>query len=176
MKVDSGLRGQPSLLVRAARCLFGLHGEEGGSLVEFAVVAPLLVTLLTATTSFSLGFYNYQNLAGATAIAVQAVAATKGAVTDPCNLAMTTLQGALPGWTAANFSYSMSIPDATGTPSPYTGSGSSFTCKAAGSGGADAEYQGTPVVLTVSYKYSWLSVLHSSPSSPLAATQAAMAD
>jgi len=177
MKVDSGKWRRTSLYIAAAKRLSHLQGEEGASLVEFAVVVPVLMFLLLGAATFSLGFYNLQMLQSATETAVQAVAATAGSVPDPCNMAMNTIQAALPGWTTANLSYSISITDSANAATIYTGTGNTFTCTAAGSsGGSTEEFPNTPVVLTVKYKYTWLPYPGSGNWAPLSTTEAAMAD
>jgi hypothetical protein len=122
-----------------------------------------------------LGLYNLQQLGNATANAVQVVAGESGLITDPCAQAVTSVTAALPGWTAAKLTYTMVITYPSGTTTttatygPTTGSG--FSCTA----GAALTSQNYPVVLTVSYAYSWMPILRFSPSSPLTSTQGAIA-
>ena len=174
MKIGFDLRRHTKLLTRAARRAMRLRGEESGTeLVEFAFVLPGLMIVLTGTISFALALYNLQQLGNGTSAAVQAVADEAGLITDPCAQAVTSLTAALPKWTAAKFTYTMVITDssnATHTYGPTTGS--SFSCTA----GAVEEAQNYPVVLTVSYAYTWLPILRFSPSSPLKATEGTTAD
>jgi len=185
MKVEPNLQRPAGLLAEAVR-LLRLRGQEGGSLVEFAVALPLLMVVLTGAASFTLAFYSLQQLGNATASAVELIAAQQGVTTDPCNLAMTTVQSTLPGWTAANLSYTLTITDSANNaiayPSSSYGGSTAYSCTAAGSSGADAEYPDTPVVLQVNYNYTWIPVFHFgsflkfAPSSALTVTETAMAD
>lgn len=151
-----------------------LGGEEGSAeLVEFAFVLPGLMIVLTGTISFALALYNMQQLNNATGNAVQVVADEAGLITDPCAQAVTSVTAALPNWTASKFTYTMVITDSSnGTHTYGPTTGSSFSCTA----GATEEAQNYPIVLTVSYAYTWLPILKFSPSSPLTSTEGTTAD
>jgi len=173
MKLDSRPRKDAGVLARLAHRVMHFRDEEGGALLEFAVVLPMLMTVLTGAASFSLAFYNLQQLGNAVSGAVQVIAADQGLTTDPCALAVTNVTASLPRWTAGSLTYTEVITDSTGATHTYGPTkGSSFTCTA----GAALESPNEPVTLTVSYAYSWLPILAFSPSSPLTSTQAAMAD
>lgn len=175
MKLDCRLQRHTRLFVRLRLRARRFRGESGSTLMEFAFVIPMLMTVLTGAASFSLAFYNLQQLGNATATAVQAVAAEQGLASDddPCAYAATTITGALPSWTASKFTYTEVITDNTGTSHKYgPTTGNTFSCSA----GSAFLFQNYPVVLTVSYSYSWLPILAFSPKSPLTAVQAAMAD
>src|SRR5208283_4344108 len=112
-----------------------LRGEDGGALVEMAVILPLLMMLVMAAAALTLGFYNLQELTRATESAAQVIAAQQGVATDPCATAQTFVQAALPGWTASSLSYSLTVTDSGGTAHPYPSSGmtsgsGSFSCLA----------------------------------------------
>jgi Flp pilus assembly protein TadG len=173
MKIKFNPRTPSRWLAGVVRQALGLRSEEGGALLEFAVTLPLLMTVLTGAASFSMAFYSLQQLGNAVSSASQLIAAEQGLLSDPCATTVTTVTGALPGWTASKLTYTMVITDSTGATHTYgPTAGSSFSCTA----GASLESPNEPVVLTVSYAYSWLPVLAFSPSSPLSSTQAAMAD
>jgi Flp pilus assembly protein TadG len=186
MKADLSLRRQAGLPGKARR--LSLRGEEGGSLVEFAILMPVMFVLLGIAASFTLGLYNLQQLGCATTTAVELVGAQQGSTTDPCELAMNTVQGTLPGWTAANLSYTLTVTGENGTvtsyPSSSNGGSTAYSCTAAGAGGGSSteEAPNTPVVLKVSYTYSWLPLpnFHPfgslTPTTPLTVTQTTMAD
>lgn len=175
MKLECGLSKSVMVLARMARRALGIRGEEGGALLEFAVVLPMLISILTGAASFSLAFYSLQQLQNATSGAVQAIAAEQGEIpnNDPCALAVTDVVATLPGWTTGNLTYTLTVTDSTGTGHTYgPTTGSSFTC----AGDGTYEQPNEPVSLTVSYKYAWLPVLAFSPSSPLTSTEGWMAD
>ena len=145
--------------------------EEGSALVEFAVVLPLLITLLSGSASFSLALYSFQQLGNTTATATQLVAAEQGLITDPCAAAVTSVTSTLPNWAASKMTYTLALTDANGaahTFGPTTGN--SFSCT---SGAADMAAN-EPITLTVSYQYTWFPILDFSPSSNLTVTQSAL--
>jgi Flp pilus assembly protein TadG len=153
-----------------AKCV---KGEEGTSLVELAISVPIMMTLITGAASFSLAFYNLQQLGSATANAAQVLAAEQGLVTDPCANVVTSVTTSLPNWTASKITYTLSITDSSGTATTFgPTAGSSFSCT---SGAADMA-QNEPVTVTVSYSYSWLPILKFTPSSALTSSNTAMAN
>jgi Flp pilus assembly protein TadG len=173
MKLDMGLRRQVRFVSRAVKRAMGLRSEEGGALLEFAVTLPLLMTVLTGAASFSLAFYNLQQLQNAVSNAAQLVAAEQGLITDPCATAVTSVTGALPGWTASKLTYTLVITDSSGSNHTYgPTAGSSFSCTA----GAALEAPNEAVALTVSYAYTWMPILAFSPSSPITGFQSELAD
>ena len=112
------------------RWMARLQDDRGSALVEFAVVLPLMISILTGTASFSMFLYNYQQLGYTVSNAAQLVASQQGLLAngDPCATAVTSVTGALPHWTAANFTYTVSITDSAGTAHTYgPTAGSSFS-------------------------------------------------
>jgi Flp pilus assembly protein TadG len=166
-----------------------MHGEEGGALLEMAMTLPLLMLVLTGAASFALAFYNLQQLGNATSSAVQMFAGQPGAIIDPCDTVMTSVQASLPGWNMSNLSYTLTITNASGVATAYStssgssGSSTSFTCEPAGAGGSvsTAQAPNEPVTLTVSYSNPWLPIFTWLPSwsfsapKAISSTQAAMA-
>jgi Flp pilus assembly protein TadG len=147
MTIENGLRKIGNL--------FGQRGEEGSALVEFALTLPMLFGLIYLAASLTLGMYNLQQLGNATSATAMAVGSDAGLfpANDPCAYAETTITKSLPTWTAANFTYKLTITDASDASHPYTGSGTSFSCPTAPSMGPNY-----PVTLTVTYAYSWLGI------------------
>lgn len=151
----------------------GWQDERGSALLEFALVTPMLMAILTGAASFSMGLYSYQQLGYATANAAQLVGAEQGLTTDPCAAAVTSVTGSLTGWKAANLTYTVTITDATGAAHTYGPTkGSSFSCAA----GATLMAQNQPLTITVSYQYTWLPVLNFSPSSNLVSSQTVLTE
>lgn len=150
-------------------------GQEGGSLVEFAVVLPLMMTVIMGAASFSMGLYSIQQLANATATAAQQLGAETGTITDPCATTATTVISALPNWTTSKLSFTLKITNTSGTVNTYAsgstyGTGTAFSC----TGGASQMAPNEPVVVQVTYAYTWFPILDFSPSSSLTATEAAL--
>lgn len=182
MKIRGSKAWRALLPIRRLKRSADSESEEGTSLVELAITLPIMLTLLTGAASFSLGFYYLQELGNATTSGVQLVAADQGLVTDPCETAAAAVEGGLPNWTTTKLTFTLAWTDSTGgthTKGPIVESSSTaFTCVTAGDGSTDtatAIGPNTPVVLTVSYSYTWLPVLKFTPSSALSSTQASLA-
>ncbi|MGA3033016.1 MAG: TadE/TadG family type IV pilus assembly protein [Terracidiphilus sp.] len=197
MKVNSNFLKRA--LAGAAKRLGSLRGEEGTELVEFAFIAPWFMALLMGTVSFGMAFYSMQQLSNATALAVQAATYAEsgkctatgpgcsasevsgGDLVDLCAAAQATVQSKLANWNAGNFKYSMTITNpVSGTSNTYSdGYGGTFSCNTGSSSTTDAQDvsgQVEAVQLTVTYKYQWVPMLLISPSTPLSATQSAIAE
>jgi Flp pilus assembly protein TadG len=182
MKIRGSKAWRALLPIRRLRRGADPESEEGTSLVELAITLPIMLTLLTGAASFSLGFYYLQELGNATTSGVQLAAADQGLVTDPCETAAAAVEGGLPNWTTTKLTFTMSWTDSSGgthSKGPTLESSStSFSCVTAGNGSTDtatAIGPNTPVILTVSYSYTWLPVLRFTPSSALSSTQASLA-
>ena len=177
MKIRNGLRRMGNLVARRVKRGFGRRGEEGAALLEFAITLPMLMMVLTGTASFSLALYFLQQIGNATSSAALTVAGAAGVglnnVDDPCAWAVSSVTAALPNLTASKLTYTLKVTDSGGTAHTYGPTkGSSFSCTA----GYSLEAPNEPVVLTVSYAYTWLPVLNFSPASSLTSTEAAVAE
>ena len=182
MKLRGSKAWRALLSVRRLRHSDDPESEEGTALVELAISLPIILTLLTGAASFSLAFYFLQQLGNATTSGVQLAAADQGLVTDPCETAAAAVEAALPNWTTTKLTFTMSWTDSTGgshSEGPVAeASSTTFSCASAGDGSTDtstAMGPNTPVVLTVSYNYSWLPIFKFTPSSALTSTEAALA-
>ena len=171
MKLKLSRRWRTSPLAGAAKRARRLNSDEGSTLVEFAMTLPILVAVLTAVLSFSMFLFSMQQLSNATATAVQQVAANYGIASDPCAVAATSVTGSLPNWDPTKFTYTMWITNSSNQQGPTTGS-ASFSC----TGGASEENTGSPIILKVSYSYTWFPILNFSPKTPLQVVQSAVAD
>lgn len=137
MNIGRGLRKRAMLLCGLAKRALRFGGEDGGALVEFAVTLPLFMTVLTGTASFSLAFYNLQQIGNATSGSAQRLAAVARTIADPCNEVVNQVTASLPGLDPTKITYTVVITNAAGTSTTYgPTTGSSFSCTAAGSGGA----------------------------------------
>lgn len=130
--------------------------EEGGALVEFVLVAPLMLTLMTGMFSVVMALMNYQELGSATNAAGQVLITARGNLTDPCATVASTVTGALPTWAATKFTYTVTITNASGTVNTYgpttPTSGSPFTCTPGAAELASSE----PATVSVTYQYTWI--------------------
>jgi Flp pilus assembly protein TadG len=179
MNIGPGLRKRAMLLGRMTKRVLRFGGEDGGALVEFAVTLPLFMTVLTGTASFSMAFFNLQQIGNAASSSAQRLGAVARTVSDPCNEVVTQVTASLPGFDPTKITYTAVITNAAGTATTYgPTTGSTFSCTAAGSGGSASTEAGSgePDTVTLSYQYSWLPVLAFSPSSALASSETVMAD
>ena len=188
MKIGCRLRRIAMLLISRQKVCRRFKGEEGQSLVEIALTLPFMLLILTGAVSFSLAFYNLQQLENAVTAAGQGLGATAGVAPDPCAQVVSQVQAALPGWTASNLTFTVTITNSSGTATPYTwtgnGAAEESTCDSAAGSGAPASTEaaaGEPQTVTVSYAYSWFTIFNwapfgsSTPTSSLSATETVMA-
>lgn len=182
MNIRKGISRQALRLAQRLRRANCGKNEEGTSLVELAIALPIMLMLLTGAASFALALYSLQQLGSAATSSVQLVAEDQGLVTDPCETAAAAVEAALPNWTTTKLHFTLSWTDAAGGaqsvgPIKETSS-TAFTCASAGDGSTDtatAIAPSTPVILTVSYDYTWMSIYKFNGSSALTSTQAALA-
>jgi Flp pilus assembly protein TadG len=128
-------------------------GSEGAALVEFAVVVPLMLTVITGMFSVVIALVNYQQLGYATSNAAEQLVTARGMLTDPCATVESTVVATMPSFTASKFTYTVKITNSSGTATTFgPTTGSSFSCTA---GAADLA-QLEPATVTVSYQYTWI--------------------
>ncbi|MFP5228381.1 MAG: TadE/TadG family type IV pilus assembly protein [Acidobacteriota bacterium] len=124
----------------AARIEAGCGGEEGSTLVEMAMVMPILLVVLTGVFSFGVALNQYLVLTnavnnGARAFAMSSSSQNGGKSIapnyDPCTYAATTIQSSASNLTASSLNYTITYttyggtPGGTGTTTTFTGTGSS---------------------------------------------------
>jgi len=176
------------LTLRQKLCTFWGTKEDGSQLVEMAMVAPILLVILTGMASFGMALYTQQELGLAAANAVQAVGTGADYLTNPCSTAEASLVAGVPGnWTVANINFTLTITMVTSgktTTQVETWKGTSYPSDCATTGLTDltstpAQFQ--PLILTVSYPYTWFPIMGWAnwgstfkPSGNLTTTQAAM--
>jgi len=81
---------------RAAITGSAIEGEDGGAMVELALVLPVLLLVVTAIFSFGITINNYLELTDATAIGSRLLAISRGQSTDPCAAATAAIYSAAP--------------------------------------------------------------------------------
>jgi Flp pilus assembly protein TadG len=81
--------------------------ERGQSTVEFAIVAPLLLTLLVAVVVFGIAYNNYLSLTFATDAGSQLLSISRGQTTDPCQTASQAVFSAAPQLAQSNLKFSI---------------------------------------------------------------------
>jgi Flp pilus assembly protein TadG len=127
------------------RSLRGRSADESGqSLVEFAMVLPAFLLVVTGIFAFGVAFTNWLVLTDATSLGGRTVSISRGNTLDPCATASNAVAGAAPGLTTSSITYTYLI---NGT--PYTGTSCSSSSTTTGAAGNLV--QGGSLVLTTSY-------------------------
>jgi Flp pilus assembly protein TadG len=77
--------------------------EAGGSLVEFAIVLPVLLLIVTGVFTFGIALNNYLELTDAVGIGGRQLAISRGQTTDPCATAVSAIENAAPSLNPASY-------------------------------------------------------------------------
>jgi|SRR5580658_7366970 Flp pilus assembly protein TadG len=72
-------------------------GNQGGSLIEFALVLPVLMIAVTGMAATAIALHNLLVLTNAVNIGAQQLSFSRGQTTDPCATAYTAINKAAPG-------------------------------------------------------------------------------
>jgi Flp pilus assembly protein TadG len=132
----------------AMRALFK-SSERGSSIVESALVLPLLLLILTGILAFGVALNNYLVLTNAVNVGTQQLSISRGISTDPCKTAATAITGSAFYLVATNITLTFTI----GAGTPYTNNASLATCPGLAASmvqGASATIKGTyPCTLTL---------------------------
>ena len=78
-------------------CALFYRGEQGQSLVEFALITPMLLLLATGIMVFGLAMNTYLQLTNAVSVGARTVAINAGVTLDPCATAANAITAAAPG-------------------------------------------------------------------------------
>ncbi len=115
-----------------------LRNTEGGALVEFAMVLPMMMLIITGIFYLGIALAMYLQLTNATDISARLLSVSRGQTTDPCSTAANAFYAAAPNLSHSNLTFTYSL-DGQG----YSGT----TCTA----GAAYLVQGTSAQMTVQY-------------------------
>jgi Flp pilus assembly protein TadG len=96
--------------------------EEGGALVEMALVLPVLALLVLGLMSFATMFMNYLDLTEATGSGAQYLQSLRGNTNDPCQDTYLAITQAAPNLTPANLSLTFNLNGTTVTGDTCAGS------------------------------------------------------
>jgi Flp pilus assembly protein TadG len=120
------------------------NGNDGNALVEFAVVLPMLLLLITGMFSFGIALNNFLTLTDATSIGARFLATDRGLNLDPCAASVAMVKGTAFGLNPANLTFTFVINGTT-----YPG----LSCNSASltTGAAGNMAQGTTAQVTVTY-------------------------
>jgi Flp pilus assembly protein TadG len=140
------------LSCRWTRSLRLARAEQGGSLVEFALVLPVMLLLVTGFTTFGLALNNYLELTEATGIGAQQLAILRGNTTDPCAQAAAAVEGTVSNLAPASMTF-VFVLNGTTYPSSgsYTGTTASCSSSSPTTGAAGNLVQGQSATMTVTY-------------------------
>jgi Flp pilus assembly protein TadG len=110
----------------ARQMLAHARDERGQALLEFALILPLLLTLLLGIVMFGIVFNQYLTLTNATATGAQLLSISRGQTTDPCQTTSQAVYAAAPTLTQANLKFTIVLNGTTvannvATPSCSTG-------------------------------------------------------
>jgi Flp pilus assembly protein TadG len=121
-----------------ARAIFRVDQDFGGTMVELALVLPVLLALLTGICAFGVAFSNQQTLTRAVGSGAQYLQQIRTTTTNPCADTLTALENAAPNLTPANITLSFSL------------NGNSFTGNTCA---GDQSYllPGQPITVTATY-------------------------
>jgi Flp pilus assembly protein TadG len=115
-------------------------GEQGTTIVEFALIMPFMVCIMTAIFTFAIGFYNQLVLTSAVTAGAQYLQSIRTTTSNPCADTLTAIEAAAPNLKGTNIGLTFSI---NGTPeSGSSCAGATTTLEAA---------QGDPVTVSATY-------------------------
>jgi Flp pilus assembly protein TadG len=128
--------------------------EEGNALVEFALVAPIMLMIMMGIVVIGSTLSNYVQLIEATSSAARGVAVARSNTLDPCNSFSAAVIAGAPLLNSSNMTFTLVLTSSSGstlgTYGPTTGS---LTCSSSSytSGAPSYLQQGGSAAVTVTY-------------------------
>jgi len=125
------------------RAFARVRGEQGSTLVEFALLLVVLMPIVMGIIVFGIAFNNYLAVSNAANIGAQALSVSRGGTSDVCTLTTQSITSAAGGLTPSSLTTAITIypPTTTSNTNPCTGSASFtqsgtgiFSCGGTGSG------------------------------------------
>jgi Flp pilus assembly protein TadG len=163
MRADAARRpgcggaGKHGAVLRARSGIAGAmlrSGENGNTLVEFALVAPVMLMIMMGIIVIGSTMSNYLQLIEATSSAARTIAVSRSNTLDPCNTVASAVSGGAPMLTSANLTYTLALNSSLGANlGTYGPTKGSLTCSSASytSGAPSYLQQGGSAVVTVTY-------------------------
>jgi hypothetical protein len=105
-----------SIKIRSGGKRVKAGNKRGQSLIEFTLVMPILLLVMTGMLSFGFALHNYLVLANGVTAGAQVLAISRGQTTDPCATAYAAVKSASLGLTTANLSMTVVINGTTYSP------------------------------------------------------------
>jgi Flp pilus assembly protein TadG len=118
-QTDSFVNSYP-IEVRPGGKRVSAGNKQGQSLIEFTLVMPILLLMMTGMLSFGFALHNYLILANGVTAGAQLLAISRGQTTDPCATAFAAVKTASLGLTTANLSMTFVINGTTYTTTSCT--------------------------------------------------------
>ena len=128
--------------------------EDGNALVEFALVAPVMLMIMMGIIVIGSTMSNYLQLIEATASAARTVAVARSNTLNPCTTVTSAVTGGAPLLNSSNMTFTLALNNSAGTNlgtyGPTTGS---LSCSSASytSGAPSYLQQGGSASVTVTY-------------------------
>jgi Flp pilus assembly protein TadG len=139
-----------SSLLGQGRSLSKSACEKGSALVEFALVLPLFMLLITGMITFGISLNQYLELTNAVAGGAQYLSTLRANTTDPCSEVSTAIDQAAPFLDPNHLTITYVLNGVTY--GPYTSSASSSCSSATTTSGAAGNLvQGQPAQIVASY-------------------------
>jgi Flp pilus assembly protein TadG len=114
--------------------------EGGQALVEFAVVLPILLLIVTGIFAFGIALNQYLELTEAASVGARLLAVSRGQTADPCATAAAAISNAAPLLTSTSLGYSFVL----------NGNSYGASCPTSTNAGANLQ-QGVAATVTVTY-------------------------
>lgn len=93
--------------------------ERGSALVEFALVLPMFMLVITATFAFGFALTKYMELTNAVNVGAQLLAISRGDNSNPCTAAANAVYNAAPNLVAGDLAFTFTFTN-NGTATQYT--------------------------------------------------------
>jgi Flp pilus assembly protein TadG len=107
-------------LIPCVRALLG-GGSQGVSLVEFALVLPVLLAVITGIFALGITFNNYLTLTSAVGAGAQQLQLIRTTTSDPCADTLSAIESAAPGLRGGSINLSITMNGSTFTGSSCSG-------------------------------------------------------
>jgi Flp pilus assembly protein TadG len=137
--------GFVSRLRKGFRERFREEKDSGQSMVEFALVLPVLLLVVTGITTFGLALSSYLQLTDAVSIGARQLAICRSQCLDPCATTSSAIINAAPQLKKANMTFTYTL-NGVGGYSGTTCASTSYT-----TGAPNNLVQGQPAVVKVTY-------------------------
>ena len=129
---------------RLRDAVIALPEDCGQSLVEFALIVPLFLIIVTGIFTFGIAFNNWEMMTEATSVGGRAVAISRGQTLDPCQTAAQAIEAAAPSLNPASLTFSFSF-------NGIAASGASCSSSSSTTGPAGNLVQGSTAQVNVTY-------------------------